>query len=168
MPTVRKVVGLLIAALLAMSALLFVWPATNAPAKVDAIVVLGGAGDRIAKGIALARAQIAPVLVISESDTATCPRGFSRVRVICFQPNPDTTQGEAREAARLAARYHWSRLLVVSDTPQTTRARIRFDRCYHGRVLFAPVSPGGIVAWAHGIVYEWGALAKALVLQRGC
>jgi hypothetical protein len=57
---------------------------------------------------------------------------------------------------------------VVPSIPQTTRARIRFDRCYRGTLLFDPASPGGVGEWIRNVVYEWGALAKALTLQRGC
>ena len=62
--------------------------------------------------------------------------------MICFSPVPDTTQGEAREVAKLARSYDWRQIIVVPGTPQTTRARIRFARCYHGTLLFDPASPG--------------------------
>ena len=66
----RRIIFLAIAALLALflvlTAVLFVWPATNAPRRSDAIVVLGGSGPRIQKGLALARAGYAPYLVISD------------------------------------------------------------------------------------------------------
>ena len=96
------------------------------------------------------------------------PIGTTPVHVICFIPNPETTQGEARAVTGLANTHNWHRIIVVSGTPQTTRARLRFARCYHGTLLFDPVSPGGISSWVHNDIYEWGALAKALTIQRGC
>ncbi len=36
--------------------------------------------------------------------------------------------------------------------------------CYHGTALF---DPAGSVTVAR-VIYEWGALAKALTIQRGC
>ena len=45
---------------------LFVWPAQGMPARVDAIVVLGGPGDRLGQGLELAHQDRAPVLAISE------------------------------------------------------------------------------------------------------
>ena len=81
--------------------------------------------------------------------------------VICFHPHPATTQGEARAVTKLARTHNWRQIIVVPGIPQTTRARIRFDRCYHGTLFFDPASPGGPCAWIHNVFYEWGALAKA-------
>ena len=153
---------------LVLSAVLFVWPSTDAPQKVDAIVVLGGSGPRIAKGLALARDGYASTVAVSNPDAVYCPRSSRRVTVICFIPDPETTQGEARSVAKLAGKYRWNRIIVVSGTPQTTRARIRFGRCYHGTVLFDPANPSTASEWFFNVVYEWGALAKALTFQRGC
>ena len=167
----RVVVGtiaLLLCGFLVATALLFVWPATNAPERVNAIVVLGGSGPRWQKGLALAREGYAPILVLSDHPEAPCPKSWRTVRVICINPTPASTRGEAREVSKMAAEYRWNRLLVVTSIPQTTRARIRLDRCYQGTMLFDPVIPGGFGEWLYNLVYEWGALAKALVWQRGC
>jgi uncharacterized SAM-binding protein YcdF (DUF218 family) len=160
--------GVIVAVILILSAVLFVWPRTNAPRRSNAIVVLGGMGPRVQKGLALARAGYARNLVISITPLAPCPRPPIGVKVICIIPDPLTTQGEARAVAKLAREYDWRRIIVVSSVPQTTRARLRLDRCYDATYLFDPVSPGRLSAWIYGIVYEWGALAKALTLQRGC
>jgi uncharacterized SAM-binding protein YcdF (DUF218 family) len=160
--------AIIIAAFLVLTAVLFVWPSTNTPRRSDAIVVLGGSGLRVQKGVALARAGYAPYLAISITPNAPCPPPPTGVKVVCFTPNPLTTQGEARAVAKLAREHHWRQIIVVSNVPQTTRARIRLDRCYDGTLLFDPVSPGGFSAWIYGIVYEWGSLIKALTLQRGC
>ena len=64
--------------------------------------------------------------------------------------------------------YHWHQIIVVMRTTQATRARLRIGRCYPGRVLEVGVTPSGLWDWVHGIIYEWGALVKALVLQRSC
>ena len=159
---------MIVVVILLLTAVLFVWPSTSGPRRSNAIVVLGGSGLRVQKGLALARAGYAPNLVISITPLVPCPRPPNQVKVICFVPDPLTTQGEARAVAKLAHEHHWRQMIVVSSVPQTTRARIRLDRCYHGALLFDPVGPGGLGAWMYGIVYEWGALAKALTLQRGC
>ena len=153
-----------VVAFLVLSAVLFVWPRTNAPRKVDVIVVLAGASDRVAKGLKLAAVGYAPTLLISTTDSSACQHKIPGVSVICFRPSPETTQGEARYVAKLASRNHWHQILVVSGTAQTIRARLRFDRCYHGAALFDPVGSVSVKE----ILYEWGALAKALTFQRGC
>jgi len=160
----------LVIAFLVLTILLFVSPSTDTPRRVNAIVVLGGTpwAARWQRAVSLARDGYAPFLVRSDSQWTSCPKGPDRVTVICFKPEPATTQGEALDVARLAARHHWGRLLVVTSVPQVTRARIRFDRCYHGTVLFNAVSEGGLEQWMYNLAYEWAALGKALVLQRGC
>lgn len=60
--------SVVILAFVGATARLFVWPTANSPERSDAIVVLGGGpAARLAKGISLARAGFAPVLIISQS-----------------------------------------------------------------------------------------------------
>ena len=157
------------AAVVGATARLFVWPATNRPAAADAIVVLGGAGQRVQEGLALAWAGYAPVLVLSTTTPVRpqCVPPIPGVEIICFHADPNSTRGEARYLAAMASARHWRRTIVVTTIPQDTRARLRIGRCYHGGLLVVPahLSLGRRVA---ATVYEWGALAKALVLQPGC
>jgi hypothetical protein len=89
------------------------------------------------------------------------------VTLICFNPEPATTQGEAEFVGRLAEKYHWQSIAVVAITPQAARARLRVERCFPGRiyVVTAPIRPG---VWPYRIAYEWGALMKAVLIQRAC
>ena len=164
------VVAVLIVAIVVASVVLFIEPATNAPARSDAVIVLAGGnnGARIAKGIALVRSGYAPRLFVSAPGYKDCPKSLPSISITCFNPNPTTTQGEARFASALADRHHWHQIIVVSGTQQVTRARIRFDRCYHGSILMVAADPGGLGSWVATVVYEWGALPKALIWQRGC
>jgi uncharacterized SAM-binding protein YcdF (DUF218 family) len=162
------ILGLLLVVFLVLTAVLFVWPSTNTPRDSDAIVVLAGTGPRLQKGLQLARAGYARYLVISDTPGQSCPPSPTGITVICFTADPLTTQGEARATTKLARVHHWHQIIVVPSTPQTTRARVRFSRCYGGTLLFDPASPGGLRSWISNVFYEWGALAKALVLQRGC
>ena len=166
----RNLIALVVifALFLTLTAVLFVFPSRNAPRRSNAIVVLGGSGPRLQKGLALAHAGYAPNQVLSGYSRSTCPTTPHGVEVICFIPHPGTTQGEAREIAKLAGERDWRQIIVVSGIPQTTRARLRITRCYHGTLLFDPASPGGLGGWVHNVIYEWGALIKALTLQRGC
>ncbi len=168
----RALVGLVLLALvfLGLTARLFVWPTTDSPSRVDAIVALGGdPGQRRAHlAVDLARAGDAPVAVISLGGyNVPCPSAPPRIRVICFHPNPVDTRGEAEYASRLAARHGWKRLIVVPEHSQSTRARLLFERCTTARILIVPVAdhPSRL---AGDVAYEWGALLKALLFKRAC
>jgi uncharacterized SAM-binding protein YcdF (DUF218 family) len=149
---------------------LFIWPAQGMPARVDAIVVLGGPGDRLGKGLELADQGRAPVLAISEGlevPPSLCRPRSQAPRVICFQPDPLTTQGEAEAAGRLARQYGWRSMVLVTTPDQDSRARIRFERCFGGG-LYVVTTPLPASQWAGQLAYQWAATAKALVLQRSC
>jgi uncharacterized SAM-binding protein YcdF (DUF218 family) len=156
---------------IAASARLFVWPARDQPSRADAILVLGGDGARLDRGVMLAKERYAPVLLVSQRDREYVPSGCApRIRgveLVCFQPNPISTQGEARYVARLASKRHWRRIIAVTSTPQDTRARVRLKRCYRGQLLVVTVHPS-FFSWARDILYEWGGLMKALVWQTSC
>ena len=166
------VVGVvLIVLFVAATARLFVWPPTDPPTRVDAVVALGGdPGQRRAQqAIALVASGMAPVAVISLGGTRAvpCPSHPPAVRVICFRADPLDTRGEAEYVARLARKEHWNQLIVVSERSQATRARLLFERCTDAHLHLVPVADPGFHL-VYDVVYEWGALFKALVLQRSC
>jgi hypothetical protein len=153
----------------AATARVIVWPPHDAPASADAIVMLAGGPGRRELALALARRGYAPVLVVSTPYDARdgCPDAPPGVEVVCFVPDPKTTQGEARATAALAAGRGWRSILVVAGRTQTVRARLRMRRCFDGtiRVVPAAVSRRSL---PYMIAYEWGALAKAHIWQRSC
>ena len=99
------VVLVLIILLGTVTAQLYVWPPTGMPAKVDVIVVLGGSGDRLDYATQLAREDRAPYLVLSKGlgwlPPGICTEHVGSATVLCFQPNPATTQGESEGFAKL-------------------------------------------------------------------
>ena len=61
------------------------------PARVSAIVMLAGPGDRLPVALQLAREHRAPVLVVSrgwQGYGGPCPPPVPGVRLICFDPDP--------------------------------------------------------------------------------
>jgi hypothetical protein len=163
--------AILVVVFLVASARLFVWPPTNSPAKVDAIVALGGVPGQpeAHKAIALAASGYSRTVVVSLGGypPAPCPVGVDKVRVLCFRPNPLDTRGEAEHVGKLAASHHWNSLIVVPERSQATRARLLFKRCTTARLLIVPVSdPASKLPF--DVVYEWGSLLKALVLKTSC
>jgi hypothetical protein len=154
----------------AMTARLFVWPNQGMPSRVDAIVVLDSPEHPLDAAVRLAGQHRARFFVVSMGTPASrdpCPRPVPGVTLICFNPEPPTTRGEAEFVGRLAEKHHWRSIAVVAITPQGSRARLRVERCFRGRVYVVTV-PIRLKAWPYQIAYEWGALVKALVVQRAC
>jgi uncharacterized SAM-binding protein YcdF (DUF218 family) len=162
------VVGVLF---MAATARLFVWPPGDAPARVDAIVALGGDPGqlRAKKAVALAEAGYAPVVLVSRGGypPAPCPKASHGVRVVCFRADPLNTRGEMEFAAREAKRNHWTSLIIVPQRDQATRARLLFRRCSDVRLLVDPVAAHGFTL-LRDLAYEWAALGKAFVVQTHC
>jgi len=147
---------------------MFVQPSTDRPTGADAVIVLGGDGHRLALAMRLMSDSVAPVLAQSiGSPYDPCFRRHEPYKVICFRADPFTTQGEARWIATMAATEGWRKVVVVVSDPQVTRARLRIRRCYHDglQIVAVPVSAKRTVV---DVVYEWGAWAKAMTLQRSC
>jgi hypothetical protein len=116
----------------------------------------------------LVRQHSSTPLVVSTPGDTPCPRRIPGVRqVICFQPDPSTTQGEARASTKLAEQHGWTSMTVVTTADQVWRARLRFARCWAGdlRLVQAPTS-----TWVRlrSVPYEMGATVKAEVFQRSC
>ena len=161
-------------------AVLFVWPqaAQTPPAHADAVVVLsGGENGRLDPALALVQRGIAPVLAISSAfrdpkwkkahRLCRGQDGPTRFRVVCFEANPYSTRGEAETVARLARRYGWHRLVVVTSTYHVTRARMLFRRCFHGSLWTV-----GTSAPLLELPLEWASETAKLTVQtfyeRGC
>jgi hypothetical protein len=162
--------AVVIVVLCATTARLFIWPAQGMPSQVSAIVMLDGPGDALDVAVRLAAQHRAPFLVVSQGAVAVhdpCPRQVPGVTLICFNPRPATTRGEAEFVGRLAGKYHWQSVAVVAITPQVTRARLRVERCFAGQV-YVVTAPLTRSTWPYRIAYEWGALIKALAIQRDC
>jgi hypothetical protein len=140
------------------------------PARVDAIVMLAGPGDRLPVAVRLAGEGRAPVLVVSQGHLGyggPCPAAVPGVTLVCFDPNPADTRGEAEYVGRLAQREHWRSLVVVATPEQAVRARLIVGRCYPG-TIYVVTAP---VPWSqltYEVAYGWAALFKALVVQRSC
>jgi hypothetical protein len=154
------------------TARLLIWPVRGMPTHVGAIVMFNGPGERLDTALWLAWQHRASYLVVARGSQvyghgSVCAPQIPRVKVICFDPSPATTQGEAEFAGRLARKYHWHSVALVTITPQASRARMRMARCFSGPV-YVVTAPIALVSWPYQVVYEWGALVKALVVQRGC
>lgn len=157
---------------------LFMWPRADAPpARADAVVVLSGDRNvRLDPGVRLVERGVAPVLAISGARQdprwlkarKLCRRGrVAAATVICFEPVPFSTRGEARAIERLAREHGWRRIVIVTSTFHLTRARMLVHRCYSGR-LWAVGTPTKWWRLPEEWAFETGKLAVQLTSERGC
>lgn len=168
----RVLIGLaiLVVLFIAASAILFVWPPTDQPQHADAILSLNGRNEKAREALAISLAErgYAPVLLFSQgsSYTTPCPK-VARVRVVCFEATPGRTVGEVEFATRYAKARGWRSLIVVPGRAQSIRARLLMARCFSGSVTIVP-APVLRSQLFYEIAYEWGALGKALLIDRHC
>lgn len=151
---------------------LFVWPPLEPlPPHADAIIELAGPGLRDSAALDLARAGLAPVLVQStveeEAGGHTCLPPVPGVTIMCFHPDPATTQGEARWIGETGARLGWHSVIIVTTPDHAMRAKLRVERCFAGPVF---VSTAHLPAWDWfvQIPYQWSASVKAMIFQTDC
>jgi uncharacterized SAM-binding protein YcdF (DUF218 family) len=168
----------LVAIWIAVSLVFFTWSpwASAGPTSADVVVVLSGAHDRLPRALALVDRGVAPVLAISSishsprwraAKRLCAARRYRSAAVVCFEARPYSTRGEAETVARLAARRHWRRVVVVTSNFHITRARMLFRRCYHGSLWMVPASTPWWqlpADWAD----ETAKLTYQLTAQRSC
>jgi uncharacterized SAM-binding protein YcdF (DUF218 family) len=155
---------------------LFVWPATDRPQGVDAVVLFaGGRGERLLAAERLMAEGLAPNLVIPNGMAPEWPAGNRACsdalpyEVHCPRPEPDTTRGEARVIASLAQQQGWKRVMVVTSSYQLSRARLLLGRCLDGEVLAVPAQPQlSALEWVQRVGHEWLGWIRAKTIMRRC
>lgn len=154
-----------------------VLPRTDAaPEHVDVIFVLGPpTPTRIALAERMMAAGVSDNLMLSvpvagPNSVRTLPACIEKrsYNVYCEQPKPFTTQGEARYLKRLSAARGWRSAIVITFTPQVSRARTLIQRCYAGDVsIISDEESISIAKWGYEMFYQTGAYVKAL-FNPGC
>jgi hypothetical protein len=154
----------------------YVRPQVDQLRHADAILILGGYGDRrYTFGLDLALDSWAPNLVVSNPigpndqwERNYCALPPPRLEVHCFTPDPPTTKGEARELRRLAKQYGWRTVIVVTFRPHISRARYILEQCFDGDlVMVASPARVSVSRWAFEYVYQTAGYIRA-ALQRSC
>lgn len=152
-------------------------PTINRLQRADAVFVLGGpdTDGRAAYGLQLAAEGYARTVAISVVDPEhssvyhQCTDGLPGLTVLCFPPNPRTTQGEARQLRAYAKQYGWRSVIVVTSSYHISRARWILDRCFGGTLIMrdAPAhhTPAEIVGQTF---YQGFAYIKNGLFTRGC
>ncbi|WP_427172287.1 YdcF family protein [Arthrobacter sp. 92] len=160
---------------------LYVAPQADSPKHADVLFVLGPPDQRMEHAEELMKQGYAPTLAVSvplgkdgRFDAPIC--GSNRpYRVICFNPEPFTTQGEARALSDLSLRYGWRSADVLTAQFHLARARVILDRCYAGDLtmvadrrrlpLFSASDFTG--SWIYQYMYQSAAFVKVAV-NPGC
>ncbi|MDQ0689871.1 hypothetical protein QF047_000831 [Arthrobacter sp. W4I7] len=84
--------------------------------------------------------------------------------VICFSPDPVTTQGEAKAIKRLSDQHVWQSITVVTDDFHVARSRTLIERCYSNQLYMLAVrNERSLAGWAYRYAYESAAFVKAAV-----
>lgn len=147
---------------------LFVMPAADSPQSSDVLFVLGPPDDRIGYAEELMEQGDAGTLAVSspmdQAGRFTAPicQAARSYRIICFYPEPFTTQGEARALQSMSQQYDWSKASVLTAQHHITRARVIIDRCYMGDLrMIRYDTPLSLMTWAYLYVYQTAAFIKA-------
>lgn len=153
----------------------FVIPAVDRPQRADAIVVLApvvGTG-RLELAEKLMSDGFGTLLVVSMpgdvhahkvSEICHASRSY---QIICFDPDPVTTQGEARAIQRLSEEFKWDSITVVTNDFHVARAKLVIQRCYSYQLnMIAVRSDLALKDWAYQFLYQSAAWVKAAISYR--
>ena len=149
-------------------------PHVDAPARVDAVLVLGPPDEdgRLQVAEQMAARGLTSTVVVSVNNryqkTAVnfCRQPPHGIAVYCFTPDPGTTRGEAEHLRQLVRQHGWTRVAVVTSTYHVSRARMIVQRCFGGTLLMVPARASHSVAdWAFQYVYQSAGWIKAQFLR---
>ncbi|MEE1622556.1 hypothetical protein ACQ3I4_12720 [Zafaria sp. Z1313] len=169
-----------LAAVVALAAVVLIsFPRVDEAAPADALLVLGPVDARLDTARTLMDAGIADTVAYSVPAAATVDEATAAAvgelcaprtdyEVLCFTPDPFTTQGEAMALRGLAAEHAWTSVNVLTFDAHVTRTRWVMERCWDGglRVLEYP-RPAGPLQRAFDVGYQGLGVAK-LAVTRGC
>lgn len=114
-------------------------PRLDPPQHSDVIYLLGGERYGAGMGLSMLDEGLGDALVLSWTDynLPECLEGFHGGRpVLCIEPQPATTQGEAMVLPSLMEDHGWSSVTVVTWPAHVPRTRLLFERCYSGDMRF--------------------------------
>jgi uncharacterized SAM-binding protein YcdF (DUF218 family) len=143
---------------------------TPAPKQADAVVMLGGASkERLLDAMLLRDELKAPYLVISNTDTAGNASADEYCRlhsnkeiypdIVCFTPGTMNTRGEATALGKLADKYQWKSMAVVTSKYHIKRAGLLMHQCVNTDVMMVSTTPDFTPwQWFRRFVIETGGL----------
>ena len=169
--------GVGIVLLIAITGKLFVYPSptTTIPKSADAVMVLpGGSGDRLARGLTLMSRKIAPELILPNGATP----GWRAANGLCGRVQPylvrcptagDSVRADAELARSLARDSHWGLVVVVTSRYNLTRARLDLDRCLGaGFGMVSSTAHEPVTTKVRHVIDEWVSWLQDGVVHRTC
>lgn len=153
---------------------LFVAPAGDTPERTDVLFVLGPPDERIdyaeqlmQQGGAVTLAVSSPVDQSGQFVAPIC-RETRAYRIVCFHPEPFTTQGEARALQAMSQEHGWQSANVLTAQHHVTRAKVLIERCYKGDFRMVQFDAKLVVtSWPFLYVYHTAAFVK-VALNPSC
>ncbi len=150
----------------------FVLPAVDPlPRHADVVLVLGPPmHQRVAVADDLLRRGVVDHALVSVPYDRVPPELAAEcgdARVTCFDPDPRTTRGEARELRRETAARGWTSAVVVTTPAHVSRSRTIVSRCFAGTITMRESDEAPFRGWAYQYLYQTAATVKAWFLQ-GC
>lgn len=121
-------------------------PATDPPARADAVVVLSGDyGERRALAMSLVEKGLVHTLIFAGTpdrpDEDELCNSRQAVEYVCLRPLDDNTRAEARAVSDLARARQWRTVVVVTSRYHVTRSRLLFRRCVDAEVRMMAGDP---------------------------
>jgi uncharacterized SAM-binding protein YcdF (DUF218 family) len=138
------------------------------PDRVDAVVALGGSDARVALARDIAAEHDADLVLSSGSIFYGQGQGLAcDVDAICLRPDPDTTVGEARGMAELAASHDWGTVAVATSSFHVNRSRLLFRQCLDDVAVVGTEDPASpMTPWL--TLEELAGMLASVTVQRAC
>ena len=165
------VTAIVVGIALAASVPVYVLPVQHPITSADVVYSIGVERWRIEAAVDLIETGASDTLVVSRPhwmwvDECELPQDFA---VICADPDPFTTRGEAAYLQTLMQDNGWHSAIVVTRTPHVTRTQLLMDRCVDGDVNVVGRSTGMTpLDWAYQYLYQTAAFVKLAFVTPGC
>jgi uncharacterized SAM-binding protein YcdF (DUF218 family) len=138
------------------------------PDRVDAVVALGGSDARVTLARDIAAAHDAELVLSAGSIDFGRRQGLAcDVDARCLRPDPDTTVGEARGMAELAAAHGWDTVVVATSSFHVNRSRLVFRQCLDDVAVVGTEDPASPEV-SRRRVRELAGMLASLTVQRAC
>jgi uncharacterized SAM-binding protein YcdF (DUF218 family) len=152
----------------------FVFPSGDEPFGDGPVVALGGNVPRVERAVAIVDETGAPRPLVLSAGSIEAGRQLGIAcrppEVLCIEPVPHNTYGEARTVAVLQGEHGWANVTAVTDPFHLTRSRLLFERCVDVPVRVV-VSGPETRSRPHRLlvaVRELASAAASFVVQRSC